>query len=110
MTPLKHAIAVRISTRFKLIDLMKRKSFTPDEMMETVRQCLIGAAIDEHFTHYGITQPYGAVDTSTVFFMDVGTDLDKPTVYCRMSGDGNVVLRTFSGRELPETWRPAVHD
>lgn len=109
MTPAKHAIAVRIATRFKLIDLMKTKSFTPEEMMETVRHCMIGAALDKKFTYYGLTKPYKAVDAGTVFYMDVGTDLDTPTVYCRISVEGNVALRAFSGRELPETWEPAAH-
>lgn len=108
MTPLKHAIAVRIATRFKLIDRMKRKSFAPAEVPELVRQCLSEAAADENFTHYGITNPYTAVDSSTVFYLDVGTDQFKYTVYCRVTDTGSVALRTFSQQDLPDTWRPAA--
>ena len=109
MTPLRHAIAVRISTRFKLIDCMKGKSIAPDEMLKTVKHCLISAAADENFMHYGITQPYEAADSSTVFFIDVGDDVGLTTVYCKLSKEGNVVLRTLSNRDLPETWKPAAH-
>lgn len=109
MSPLKHAIAVRISTRFKLIDRTKRRDLTGEEMLETVKTCLTDAAADEKFDHYGITHPYTAIDSSTVFFMDVGGDPFKHTVYCRISPSGSIALRTFTAQELPDTWKPATH-